>query len=355
MADNTRFENELAVWQTQLDDYPAGAAWSFDSQYVCAASSAGWFYVYQAADGKCVFGEAVATEGINAIAASPVAHQVAMGGKDGKVQLRNATNGQLTHTLDGGALWVEHLAWSTDGKHLATTAGKTLRIWTSEGNLAFEYRDFSSTLSAVYWRNEFQLAVACYGTIALFDIQNKSVQAEISAPCQILAPYQVLFWKTPMISLTWRADGAYLLAGTQDARIQVWPFPFTPGNELEMSGYSGKVKELSWHPRQTQVATNCGAEIVIWETDGQGPQGQTPTVLRGHVSKITKLAFQHRGELIVSCDSIGLVLIRHPKNPAIRIEGVTEAPVCQLAWSTSDEYILLGTETGELLVWETPF
>ncbi|MCU0355610.1 MAG: PQQ-binding-like beta-propeller repeat protein [Cytophagales bacterium] len=346
MSDKTRFENELAVWETQTDDYVAGAGWSFDSRLVYAASSAGHFYMYEAASGKPVFSEQVSTEGINTIAVSPVAHQIAIAGKDGKIQLRHGETGQLTKTLEGGALWVEHVAWSADGQHLATAAGKTLRLWTTGGELAFEYKEFSSTISALFWRDGSHLAVACYGTIALFDVRRKA---------EVFAPHEILFWKTPMISLSWRTDGAYLLAGTQDARIQVWRFPFTPGSELEMSGYSGKVKELSWHAGQLQVATNCGSEIVIWDTSGKGPEGQKPTVLRGHVAKITKLAFQHRGDLIISCDAVGLVLIRHPKNPNIRVEGVSESPVCQLAWSPDDEYVLLGTEKGEIMLWETPF
>ncbi len=345
MSDKTRFDNELTVWETQIDDYVAGAAWSFDGQFVYAASSAGQFYVYEAQSGKSVFSERTHPDGINGIAASPTTHQVAIAGKDGKIQLRHGETGQRIQTLEGGALWVEHIAWSADGQHLATAAGKTLRIWTTGGELAFEYTEFSSTLSALLWRDASHLAVACYGIISLFDVRKAGV----------FAPYEILFWKTPMISLSWRTDGAYLLAGTQDARIQVWRFPFTPGSELEMSGYSGKVKELSWHAGQLQVATNCGSEVVIWDTSGTGPEGQKPTVLRGHVSKITKLAFQHQGDLIISCDSVGLVLIRHPKNPNIRVEGVSESPVCQLAWSPDDEYVLLGTENGEIMLWETPF
>lgn len=343
MPDKTRFENDLSVWETRIDDYVAGAAWSFDGRHICAASSAGWLYIYESETGKSLFGQQTHPEGINALAASPTAHRVVTAGKDGKIHLRDGTDGQLLAELEGGAPWVEHAAWATDGAHFATAASKTLKVWNAEGELLFASRDFASTVSAIYWRDGRHLAVACYGAIALFDIGGVS------------NPYEILFWKTPMISLSWRTDGKYLLAGTQDARIQVWKLPYAPESELEMSGYVGKVREMSWHWQNQTVATNCGSEVIIWDTSGSGPEGQAPTVLRGHVGKITQLAYQRQGDLLVSCDFLGLVLIRHPRNPTFRIEGIAESPVCVAAWSPDDDRLLFGTENGEIMIWDAPF
>lgn len=343
MPAKTRFENELSVWETRIDDYVAAAAWSFDGAYICAASSAGWLYIYEADTGQKLFARQTHPEGINAMAASPTAHRVVTAGKDAKIHLCDGISGELLKELDGGAPWVEHATWATDGQHFATAAGKMLSVWTADGELLFSHRDFASTISAIYWRDGRHLAVACYGTIALFDIGG------------VFAPYEILFWKTPMISLSWRKDGAYLLAGTQDARIQVWKLPYTPESELEMSGYVGKVKELSWHHGNNSVATNCGSEVIIWDTSDAGPQGRAPVVLRGHVGKITQLAYQRCGDLLVSCDVVGLILIRHPQNPSFRIEGVSESPVCAAAWSPDDDRLLFGTEAGEIMVWDAPF
>jgi WD40 repeat protein len=342
MNQKARLENELSLWQLSIDDYVAGLQWSSDNRLIYAASAAGTLYILERESGNIRWKERIHPEGINTLASSPTQPVVLTAGKDGKVQMRDGSDGKLIQTLEAGSLWVEHLAWSQDGKHFASAAGKTLNVWTAAGELLFSWKEFASTISALYWRNEEELAVACYGTILLFTIQQPS-------------PRQVLFWKTPMVSLTWSRNGRFLLAGTQDARIQVWQLPYVPGSELEMNGYTSKVKELSWHNSGEWLATNCGAEIVLWNMAGKGPEGQRPLVLKGHVGKITRLAFQHTGDLLVSADVAGLILIRHPKNTQIRIEGFSESPVCGLEWSPDDEYILFGSEKGEIMLWETPF
>lgn len=336
------FDNELAIWQGSIDDYVTGLAWSHDGQYVYVLGAEGSLHMLESATGKLLHQINAHPNGGNALAVSPTDYRVVTTGKDGAIRLYHGQTGELLREREGGALWVEHAAWSINGSYFATTAGRLLRVWTAAGELVWEYGEFASTLSALYWRTDEEFAVACYGSISLCKVRQVS-------------PFDTLVWKTPMISLTWRPDGNYLLAGTQDARVQVWELPYVPGAELEMSGYSSKVKCLSWHRSGEWIATNCGGEIVLWNMQGNGPEGQKPNVLRGHVGKITQLSFQRRGDLLISCDAAGLILIRHPKNAAIRVEGASQAPVCEVVWSPDDEYVLFGTENGEITVWETPF
>lgn len=336
-------DNDLVIWKIQLDDYIAGLGWCFDDKRMYAASSAGKFYILNGEDGRILYEDHAHEEGLDSMAASPREAKVITAGKDGKIRMRNGLTGETLKVLEGGDGWVDHLAWSGNGKHFATASGKTLKIWTSGGDLLYAYNGHESFISALYWQaDHLAFATACYGAIRLFNIKHPE-------------PYQTLFWKTPMVSLTWSHDGKFLLAGTQDSRIQVWQLPYIQESEMEMQGYSSKVKELSWHVSGGYVATNCGAEIVIWDMRGEGPKGSRPTVMQGHVGKLTKVKFQRVGDLIASTDQAGLILIRHPNNKDISVKGASETTVCQMEWSYDDENLLFGTETGEVMLWETPF
>ena len=43
-----------------------------------------------------------------------------------------------------------------------------------------------------------------------------------------------------------------------------------------MSGYSTKVRELSWHANSRFLATGGGPAVVVWDFSGKGPAGSKP-------------------------------------------------------------------------------
>jgi len=332
-------DNDQALWNGLIDDYVAGAGWSPDGRRAYVASVSGWLYGFSGTFGTEIFRVQAHPDGLNTLAVSPLDGQLLTAGKDGLAKLWQPDTGVLLAELPAGADWVEHAAFSPDGQHILTAAGKTLILWRNDGSELIRYTDFESTISAIHWRDADHFAVACYGAIRLFQVGSKR-------------PFERFTWKTPMISLLWSPDGRYVLAGTQDARIQVWKTPFIPGNELEMSGYPNKVKELSWCVPKQWVATNSGKQIMIWDMAGKGPEGQRPMSLPGHIDKITRLAFQHTGEWLASGDTMGLVIVRHTREPSYLIEDAIGSPIAQLAWSADGQRLLIGTESGQVLVWQ---
>ncbi len=340
MQDDT--QHDLALWDGLIDDYVSGAAWSPDGRTVYVASAAGWLYGFNSDTGIEHFRTQAHPAGLNALSVSPADGRILTAGKDGRARLWHPRTGALLTELAAGAIWVEHAAFSPNGGYFLTGAGKTLILWRADGREYRRYTDFESTISAIYWRDANQYAVACYGAIQLFQVGSET-------------PFERLIWKTPMISLTWGVDGHYILAGTQDARIQVWKSPFVPGEELEMNGYQAKVKELSWCVGRQWLATNCGQQVVIWDMAGKGPENQQPIVLGNHAGKVSKLAFQHREEVLASGDSTGLVLMRHPNYPTLALEAQADAGITQLVWSPDDERLLVGTENGQVVVWQSSF
>jgi WD40 repeat protein len=275
--------------------------------------------------------------GTTALSWSPQGGILASSGQDGKVKLWKVPKGQLHLTLDGGAAWVERVTWSPEGTLLAAAAGKKVRLWNTAGELVREYANHPSTVADIRWKpGTLELASAAYGQIALFHPD----QAE---------PVRSLKWKGSQLVLAWSPDGKHMATGDQDSTVHFWFMK--NGEDLMMSGYPVKVRELSWDYTSRFLATGGGAVPCVWDVSGKGPAGTRPLQFEGHAANVTGLAFQHSGPLLASAGADGLVMLWHPgkhKRPL----ATTELPagITQIAWSGDDQRLAAGTESGRVAV-----
>lgn len=64
----------------------------------------------------------------------------------------SVANGALWRQFAAGNAWVEEARFSPSGEWIAGRAGRHLRVWRVEGDLALEFSGHESTLSALTWR-----------------------------------------------------------------------------------------------------------------------------------------------------------------------------------------------------------
>lgn len=336
-------QDSLLLWQVDLDDYVAAVDWSHNRTGLLALTSAGHLLRLAAATGQTEWAELAHPAGALCLAACPSAPVVATGGLDGRLVLRNADTGQVLHEQRLGTAWVEVVRWSPDGQYLAVTCGRALHLFDAAGHALGKYADHESTVSVLSWRADSQaLATGCYSAARLFAVPTP--EADLTA-------YETLSWKNSMISLAWNADGRYLAAGTQDARIHFWMLPHVPESDLEMSGYASKVKELSWDATGRWLASNCGPEIILWDASGAGPAGRQPVVLRAHLNRVQRLTYQHRGGLLASGDESGEVFLWQPARGRQPLASeVLGSPITTLRWSADDTRLAIGTASGRVAI-----
>jgi WD40 repeat protein len=275
---------------------------------------------------------------------SPKAQRVATGGQDGKVRIWDADSGAVLHELDGGAPWIEQCAFSPDGRHLATAAGRILRIWDADGGLVREWSAHASTIATVCWRPDGNgIGVGCYGGVRLYRLRDEG-------------PYEVLDWKGSIISLAWSPNARYVAGGSQESTIQFWKLPHRPGTELFMSGYATKIRELAWDRDSRYLASGGGEIVTIWDVSGKGPAGTRPIQIEGHTEKISELAFQNRGRLLASGGADGCVLI-HDHSARVRVACSVPcgAAVSKLAWASDDTALAFGASDGSVTIWRPKY
>ena len=248
---------------------------------------------------------------------------------------------QLTIELAGGSNWVEFVKWSFDGKYLATTSGKFLKIWTKEGSLVSEYKDVDSTITGICWKKDSsELIISGYGGIKFLKPQSAT-------------PHQIFAWKNSMISLSWSPDEKFIGAGTQDAKVHFWEVPYIQNSDFEMTGYPGKIRAMSWDSTSDYFALSSLEQIVVWKFAGKPPLGAAPLDLNGHTHKVTQLLFQNNHKVLASGDISGKVLywyVGHLNFPFA--ESQTNSEITFMTWSHDDAELAVGTKDGELIVFE---
>jgi WD40 repeat protein len=337
-------------WAAVLDDYVIDLAWSPDNTRLAAASAAGGLALFNGKDGAKAHVLPGHDNGTNCIAWSPSSASLASGGQDGKVKFWDALAGQHTGSVELGNAWIEHLAWRpappaqnsppTEDKRpeafIAAAAGRDLVFLRSDASLAHRFKPAPKTLSAIAWQPAGGcLAAAYFGGVCLWDADDFVAQKEF--------PYG-----NGIHALAWSPDNKWLVSGNQDPSVHLW-IPET-SVELHMSGYEGKVKELSFDHTSRWLATGGGKEACVWDCSGDGPEGREPVMLP-HDIRVCAVAFQHSHGLLATASQDGVVMLWSPeRKQPLRATVRMPHAATKLVWSPDDTLLAIGSEQGAVYV-----
>ena len=344
MSNLTKDEKEsknIERWVFNISDFASDVKWSPDGLFVAVALASGPIKIFNPKNGeqKTLDGHEFGTMEISW---SPDSSKLVSVGQDGHVKIRNVKTQKIIKTLKGGAQWVEHVSWSPNGDYVASSAGKILRIWSSEGYLFQEYKDHPSTITALQWNaNGTEIATASYGKILIFLVG-------------VNGPKIVLPFPSSMISLSWHKSGKWIVAGTQEGSLCGWQLPPTDDSHLGIQGYETKVTQLSWSKNGKNLATAGGSWVVIWDFSGKGPQDKEAKVLKDD-RRITQMSYQNNGDFLVCGTKDGSVLFWKttvPEKPRLAFE--VDAAVNQLQWSKDGSSLVICSEDGKVRIWKSP-
>lgn len=335
----TSVPQRAADWTRPLGDYLQSVSWSADGRWIAAALSSGPIALLES-DGQ---GEVVLWKGHEggcfSAAFSPTGSRLASVGQDGTARLWEPGRSEPCAVVEAGASWVEQLAWAPDGSQFAVSAGRKVLTLAPDGTILHQFAPRRSTVTALTWRADSQfLAAASYGEVQRWRTEDGALE-------------EPLPWKTSLISLAWSPDGQWMVAGTQEQSVQIWRLPFRSGEELAMSGYPGKVRELAWHQDSRYLATGGGSEIMVWDCAGSGPAGTTPRILDGHEQRVTALAYQQAGHLLASGSEEGRILLWNAGRSSTALRQFQiPAPITALSWSRDDRRLAVSGGDGTLAV-----
>jgi WD40 repeat protein len=325
-------------WQARIDDHPIGLAWSPDGKKLAVAGVSGPITLYNSENGAMHHTLAGHTLDTMAITWHKDSQVLASVGQDGQIRLWNAETGVQTAALDGGASWVERVAFSPTADWLVSAAGRKLRLWHINGELLREYPDANSTITDIKWRPDGQaFAISAYNGVVLYD----PTHAE---------PLRRFVWQGSTLTLAWSPDAKYIATGDQDSTVHFW-ITHT-GKDLQMWGYETKVLELSWSADNRYLATGGGSRIVVWDCSGAGPAGTKPLLLAAHQQFVKHLQFQRRGLLLASGGTDGLLTLWRiaGKKGTVQAQQQCAADIAGIAWSPDDRMLVVADSQGAIQV-----
>ncbi len=327
-------------WSAVLADYAIAGSWTPRGEALVVADAVGGIYAFDGKSGESAWARQGAHDGgVLAMAIHPSGTTFATAGLDGRVLSWDVAEGQMQQAIDVGSGWVENVAWSPEGNRLAASCSRKVRMFSESGAEVWRSDDHPSTVNAIAWSSEEELATACYGRVTFFDPSTGELR-------------QKLEWKGSLVSMVLSPDGDIVACGSQDNSVHFWRR--STEQDSTMSGYPGKPSALAFDSTGTLLATGGGKAVTVWSFQGGGPEGTRPGLLELHVQPVTTLAFARQAMRLASGGRDGAVVVWSLQKDG---EGgpigtaVVAGVVAELYWRPDGRALAALDADGGVTVW----
>jgi WD40 repeat protein len=324
-----------------IDDYVVDCAWSPDGRSVALAGGEGKVALARIGGDELaldVIGEHLL--GTLALAWRPHARAFATSGQDGAIALWDGESGKQIKRWKPAPTPTQALAFSPAGEILASAAGKSVTLWSAEGEKIHTFAPAASTAVALAFdRPGTDLGVALNGEIAVHRIEK--------------ARYETRRYKWPAACLTvnFSGNGRFLASGMADGTLHFWNR--STGKDSQMRGYDGRLELVGWADNSRYLASCAGNELVLWDFGGKGPEGTRPVVLSGHTERVDAFAWQPGGEHLASGGRDWRINLWRPSKAREAIDvQMVDSEVTALRWSPDGKFLVSGEKKGRLTLYQ---
>jgi WD40 repeat protein/predicted Ser/Thr protein kinase len=302
---------------------------------------------------------------VHVVVPDPAGKQFAVGGDAGALHVIDR-DGKVLASYDGHAGDVQHVAWSPDGKmlasgddhgHLFVWPGKQLEMGTAPigtvtwgGNNLLVAGDHDGLLRAWRFDTDAKLETSTHSDIAHLWSDGSHIVAVDGVG---------VVWR-------WHVNGAELaLDGKVVTGVPVKRVVFATGGTFVMIGGIGgevvrvegdKIEKLGLHHSQVRslAVSPDGMRIADGGDDGSLVVRDRLTgraqVLRGHAGRIRHVAFSDGGKVLLSSDSDGVVRVWDLATVAATLDA-DPAPIERVAASATGRMLAAVDENGDVSTW----
>jgi WD40 repeat protein len=258
--------------------------------------------------------------------------RIVTGGDDGTLVETGKDGEHRVIASDDKKRWIDQVALAPDGS-TAWSAGKTAHVLTKKG----EKRSFdapSTVAGLAFLPKGLRLAIAHYNGATLW-----FPNASGAAP-------QKLEWKGSHLGITVSPDGRFVVTAMQEPMLHGWRI--VDAQHMRMSGYSARVRSLSWSSDGEFLATSGSEQLILWPFDGKdGPMGRQPKILARSKSRVAVVACHPREPAAAVGYSDGAVLlVRIDDGALIAVRAADGDPVSALGWAADGQMLAFGTDAG---------
>ena len=295
------------------------------------------------------------TDRVTSVAWSPDGRRIASGSLDKTVRVWDAVTGKQAYIYHGHSDAVYAVDWSPDSKRIASgSADKTVQVWdATTGSQTYTHLGHTDTVTTVNWSPD--------GTHIASGSADKTVQVWDATTGN--QAYTHLDHSKGVTAVAWSPDGKRIASGSFDKTVQVWNA--VTGNILyTYRGHTDTVSSLAWSPDSQFIASgsfdktvqvwNAATGDVLYTYRGYNVDAAKLNPIKGVLPDLVfVVAWSHNGKRIAAVtqeycgDECGVVVIWDAATGR-NVSFYSDLPIFALAWSPDDRRIV--TALGYTLV-----
>jgi WD40 repeat protein len=275
-------------------------------------------------------GGSAAREYVLAVSFSPDGQAIAAGSDDGTIQLWDAADGTPLRTLDGACKGAS--GFSPDGSVIASHYSSTIRLWDAASG---------SMLRTLEGHNKWVNSVAFSpdGRAIASGSHDETVRVWDAASGTLLRTLEG--HSESVFAVAFSPDGRMIASGSHDHTIRLWDA--ASGSLLHtLKGHSESVGAVAFSPDSRVIASGSHDHtILLWDA----ASGKLLRTLEGHSKRVDSIAFSPDGRVIASGGGDKTIRLWNAANGSMlrALDGLGDSP-----WSVtcSPDGRLIASELG---------